>query len=174
MHGKNLLAFVFLVVLISACIGTAEKPKIDKEKALLLARVRFLEANPGRTGVEELREEGKTYVISYNITDAKKGEIDFAEYYADKYTGQVFASARYSLALAVKASPELKAIFERYPSATTSAELIESPDKKEPSYVWEMGIIANGVNVASIRFDAVNEKIVSFYKKAELGFSFTT
>lgn len=174
MFSRSLLAFIFVVVLFSACLGAAEKPKVDKEKALLLARVRFLEANPGRTGVEDLREEGKTYVISYNITDAKKGEIDFAEYYVDKYTGQAFASAKYSLALAVKASPDLKAIFERYPSATTSAELIESPDKKEPSYIWEMSIIANGMNIASIRFDAVNEKIVSFYKKVGLGFSFTT
>jgi len=158
---------------LSACLAAVEKPKVDKEKALLLARVKFLESNPGRTGVEEMREEGKVYVITYNITDARSGEIALAEYFVDKYTGAVYASTRYSLALAVKASPDLKAIFERYPSATISAELIESPDKKEPSYVWEMSIIANSVNIAQIRFDAVNEKIISFYKKAQLGFTFT-
>jgi len=167
MFARRLLVLIFIAAALSACLAAFEKPKVDREKALLAARVRFLETHPGRTGVEGLGEEDRVYVVSYNITDAQKEEIDFAEYYVDKYTGAVYASARYSLALAIKASPEVRRIFERYKSPTTAAALMESPDKVEPTYVWEINIIAEGVNVFAFRFDALNERMVAFYDKQQ-------
>ena len=173
MKGKIFLALLILIFAFFALpkFGSSFKTsQISKIQALEAAREKFLQTYEGITAIETLREEKELYVVYYNITGAKDG-MSFAEYYIDKETGVAFASARYSLELAKNSSAAVRALFARYPSAKAGAELIKVPEKK--IYVWEFNIIANGVNVASLRFDAVNERIINFERKG-MGFAFFT
>lgn len=173
MKGKIFLGLLILILAFFALpkfASSVKTTKISKAQALEAAREKFIQRHEGVTAIETMDEEEEVYVIYYNITDAKS-DINFAEYYVDKETGIAFASARYSLELAKNSSSAVRALFARYPSAKAGSELIRIPEKK--IYVWEFNIIANSVNVASLRFDAVNERIINFERKSA-GFAFFT
>lgn len=171
--GKTfiLLILILAVFALPRLASSFKKAKISETQALKAARAKFLQTHEGVTAIETMREEDSFYVVYYNITNPEENEINFAEYYIDKETGIALASAEYSLEIAKKTSKDVERLFAAYPSAKAGAELIRIP--KKGIYVWEFNIIANGVNIASLRFDAVNERIINFEKKSK-GFAFFT
>ncbi|RMF88884.1 MAG: hypothetical protein D6733_07580, partial [Methanobacteriota archaeon] len=101
------------------------------------------------------------YVVYFNITGPNGTQKDFAEYYVDKYTRDVYASNNYAVKLAIEQSPNIKRIYDRYPHTEGEPLLIKSETQNGHSYIWELRLIANGVEVAVFRFDAVKEKLLS-------------
>jgi hypothetical protein len=158
--GKGILAIFFVFALIT--IGCVSAPAIDSEKAGYLAGIKFLETHPGETASYTTTDTGgDAFVVYFNITMPEEGESDFAEYYVDKYTRDVYASPKYSSKLAIEQSPNLKMLNNRYPHAEGEPLLIKSETPTGRRYVWELRLVANGVEIAIYVFDAVDERLLA-------------
>jgi hypothetical protein len=158
--GKCILAIFFVFALIT--LGCLSTPVIDSEKAGYLAGIKFLETHPGATASYTSTDTGgDAFVVYFNITMPEEGESDFAEYYVDKYTRDVYASPKYSSKLAIEQSLNLKRLFERYPNAEGEPLLIKTETPNGNRYVWELRLVANGVEVAIYVFDAVDERLLA-------------
>lgn len=151
------VVFLALALTTSGCLST---PLVDKEKAGYIAGIRFLESNPGETASYTVSDPGgDAYLVSFSIAEGE--ETGFAEYYVDRYTRTVYVSSRYATELAIDQSPGLARLFERYPEAKVDGNLLDPENVAGRRYVWEIRVIANGVNVAVFAFDAANEELIN-------------
>ncbi len=150
---------LFLAVFSLGCLKT---PNIDEEKAGLIAGVRFLETYPGQVASYTVKDTGgDAYVVYFNVTSPEGKQIGFAEYYVDKFTKDVYASPKYAAAKAIEENSDVKTIYLRYPGAKTDPHLIIAEEPEGRRYVWEIKVIANAVDVAVIRYDATNDRLLS-------------
>lgn len=155
---RTLFVFLAFALITAGCLST---PAVNKETAGYLAGIRFLETHPSKTASYTVKDRGgDAYVVYFNITSPEGIQEEFAEYYVDKFTKDVYVSSTYATLLAVKGSPDLKKLFERYPNAKGEPNLIKTETPEGQKYIWEIRIIANGVDVAVFAFDALEEKLL--------------
>ena len=153
------VVFLALALITSGCLST---PQVDKEKAGYIAGIKFLESHPTETASYTVSDPGgDAFLVSFSIVSAEGVETGFAEYYVDRYTRDVYVSTKYATSLAIDQSPGLTRLFERYPEAKVDGNLIDPKIVGERRYVWEIRVIANGVNVAVFAFDAASEKLLN-------------
>lgn len=155
--GKTIYPILIIVFIISA--GCLTPPNIDEEKAGYIAGIRFLETNPGEKASYRVSDPGgDAYRVYFNIS--KEGfKNGFAEYYVDKFNRDTYVTPNYAIVLAIEENERVKSLFTRYPNAKVEGTLLTelSGDNK---YIWEIRVIANGVNIAVFAFDGVEEKIL--------------
>jgi hypothetical protein len=168
---KSPLKFITLIIIlifISGCLSTAV---VDKEKAGYIAGIRFLETHPGEVASYSISDPGgDAFLVYFNMTNQEGVQTDFAEYYVDRFTKDIYVSSNYATRLAIPQSPELERLFKKYPEAKVHGNLIKTDDSASRKYVWEIRVIANGVNVAVIGFDAAEEKLLAKNIKDSLSF----
>jgi hypothetical protein len=153
------VAFFTLALIISGCLST---PNVDKEKAGYIAGIKFLESHPTETASYTVSDPGgEAFLVSFSIVSPEGEETGFAEYYVDRYTRDVYVSTKYATLLAIDQSPGLKRLFERYPEAKVDGGLLDPESVAGKRYVWEIRVIANGVDVAVFAFDAASEKLLN-------------
>ena len=167
----GLWGLIVIAVIISACVSA---PTIDKEKAGYLAGIRFLETHPGEVASYSVKDPGgDAYVVFFNTTTSSDDvRIDFAEYFVDKYTKDVYVSSKYANALSIEKSSNINALFKRYPSAKYTANLLETGEGENIKRIWEIRVIANSVDVAVFAFDADEELVLGENFAAIQSFSF--
>ncbi len=154
--GNRIIAFLFTAMVISGCISAPAA--IDKEKAGYIAGIKFLETHPGEQATYIVTDTGgDAYSVYFNITGPTGEDKGFAEYHVDKRSRDVYVSSVFATSLAIKQSVGLTRVFERYSEAKIDGNLISD---KKGSYVWNIHVIANGVDIADFKFDAVEEKII--------------
>jgi len=147
-----------LLILSTACVTP---PPVDREKAGYLAGIRFLETHPGAKASYSIKDPGgEAYLVTFNITSGSEDE-GFAEYYVDKFTRDVYVSSRYAVLLALRESDSLRQLFQRYPNAKTSGELLKAGKQGERRYVWEIRVVGDGHELAVFGFDAKEEKLLA-------------
>jgi hypothetical protein len=147
-----------LTLLSSGCVST---PSVDREKAGLLAGVRFLETHPGEIATYSVRDPGgDAYLVYFNITSEDGVQTGFAEYYVDRFSRDVYVSSNFATILAIDQSPRLDRLFNRYPHAKYDGTLIKSKKEGQPMYVWQIRVVADGVDLGDFSFDANEEKFL--------------
>jgi hypothetical protein len=165
---KDYFIFIALLILFTGCLSTAV---VDKEKAGYIAGIRFLETHPGEVAAYSVSDPGgDAFLVYFNITNQEGVQTDFAEYYVDRFTKDIYVSSNYATRLAIPQSPNLERLFKKYPEAKVHGNLIKTDDDAGRKYVWEIRVIANGVNVAVIGFDAAEEKLLGENIKDSLSF----
>jgi hypothetical protein len=147
-----------LTLITSGCLST---PSVDSEKAGLLAGIRFLETHPGEIATYSVKDPGgDAYLVYFNITSEEGVQTGFAEYYVDRFSRDVYVSSNFATFLAIDQSLKLERLFNRYPHAKYDGALLKSKKDGAPRYVWQIRVVANGVDLGDFSFDADEEKFL--------------
>jgi hypothetical protein len=146
-----------ILILLVLGLGCLESPVVDKEKAGLLAGIRFLETHPGEIAKYSVRNGGDFFLVYFNITAPNGQQKDFAEYYVDKYNRDVYVSGNYASRIAMERNPNVRRILE---TGEGKQNLLKLDNEADRGYVWEVKLTDNKADLGVFYFDAVAEKLI--------------